>query len=105
MPTSRASSSKTAPEPPDRAKRHFAWVILGAAAGWIASLINKTNNQQGWIGNIVLGIVGGVVGGFLWGLITDSNGIDFSIGGLIIAVVGALIVSFLFSMLTGKRGV
>jgi len=81
------------------------WIVLGALAGWIASLINKTNQQQGWIGNIVLGIVGALVGGFLWNLIADEdNAIDFSIGSLIIAVVGALIVSFLFARLTGRRG-
>lgn len=82
------------------------WIVLGALAGWIASLINKTNREQGWIGNIILGIVGALVGGFLWNLITDSdNVIDFSIGSLIIAIIGALIVSWLWSMVTGRRGV
>jgi len=82
------------------------WIVLGAIAGWLASLINKSNSSQGWIGNIVLGIVGALVGGFLWNLITGSDSsIDFSIGSLIIAVVGALIVSYLYSMITGRRGV
>lgn len=82
------------------------WVVLGAIAGWIASLINKTNREQSWIGNIVLGIIGALVGGFLWNLITDSdNVIDFSIGSLIIAIIGALIVSYLWTMITGRRGV
>jgi len=82
------------------------WLVLGALAGWLASLINKTNREQGWIGNIILGIVGALVGGFLWNLITDSDGVvDFTVGSLILAVIGALIVSYLFSMLTGKRGV
>jgi uncharacterized membrane protein YeaQ/YmgE (transglycosylase-associated protein family) len=82
------------------------WIVLGAIAGWIASLINKTNQEQGWIGNIILGIVGALVGGFLWNLITDSdNVIDFSIGSLIIAIIGALIVSWIWSMITGRRGV
>jgi uncharacterized membrane protein YeaQ/YmgE (transglycosylase-associated protein family) len=82
------------------------WIVLGAVAGWLASLINKTNQSQGWIGNIVLGIVGALVGGFLWNLIADEdNVIGFSIGSLIIAVIGALIVSYLFTLLTGRRGV
>ena len=82
------------------------WIVLGAVAGWLASLINKSNNQQGWIGNIVLGIVGALVGGFLWNLITGSdNAIEFSIGSLIIAVIGALIVSYVWTLVTGKRGV
>ena len=82
------------------------WLIFGAVAGWLASLINRTNREQGWIGNIVLGIVGALVGGFLWNLITDADGsLDFTVGSLIIAVVGALIVSYLFTLVTGKRGV
>lgn len=84
------------------------WLILGAVAGWLASLINKTDREQGWIGNIILGIVGALVGGFLWNLIAGEDGdsiIDFSIGSLILAVIGALIVSYVFSMVTGKRGV
>lgn len=82
------------------------WIVLGALAGWIASLITKTNREQGWLGNIVLGIVGALVGGFLWNLITDEdNVIDFSIGSLIIAVIGALIVSYLYTLVTGRRGV
>lgn len=82
------------------------WIILGAIAGWLASLINRTNDSQGWIGNIVLGIVGALVGGFLWNLITgEDDVIHFSIGSLIIAVIGALIVSYLYTLITGKRGV
>jgi uncharacterized membrane protein YeaQ/YmgE (transglycosylase-associated protein family) len=82
------------------------WIILGALAGWLASLINKTNREQGWLGNIVLGIVGALVGGFVWNLLTDSDGtIDLSIGSLILAVLGALLVSAVYSRVTGKRGV
>ena len=82
------------------------WVILGALAGWLASLINKTNREQGWIGNIVLGIAGALVGGFLWNLITDADGsVDFTVGSLIIAVIGALIVSYIYTKVTGDRGI
>ena len=82
------------------------WLIFGALAGWLASLINGTNREQGWIGNIVLGIVGALVGGFLYSLISgDGFDTGFNIGSLIVAVVGALIVSWLFSMLTGRKAV
>ena len=39
------------------------WIIFGALAGWIASKIVGTDAQQGWILNIVMGIVGAIVGG------------------------------------------
>jgi len=81
------------------------WIVLGALAGWIASLINKTNREQGWIGNIVLGVVGALVGGFLWNLISDDDAVDFSIGSLSLAVIGALLVSAAYTRLTGRRGV
>ena len=81
------------------------WIVLGALAGWIASLINQTNREQGWIGNVVLGVVGALVGGFLWNLISDDDAVDFSIGSLILAVLGALLVSAVYTRVTGKRGV
>jgi uncharacterized membrane protein YeaQ/YmgE (transglycosylase-associated protein family) len=82
------------------------WLIFGALAGWLASLINGTNREQGWIGNIVLGIIGALVGGFLYSLIADGDfDAGFNIGSLIVAIIGALIVSWAFSMLTGRRAV
>ena len=41
------------------------WIIFGALAGWVASMKLKTNDEQGPIGNIVVGIVGALLGGFL----------------------------------------
>jgi uncharacterized membrane protein YeaQ/YmgE (transglycosylase-associated protein family) len=82
------------------------WLIFGALAGWLASKIVGTDAQQGWIMNIVMGIIGAFVGGFIWSLISSDDGIaDFSIGGLILAILGAVIVSFAIGALTGKRTV
>lgn len=81
----------------------IAWIILGAAAGWIASKINGTDDQQGWIMNIVMGIAGALIGGFIWGIFDDGFTIDFSIGSLILAIIGALILSWAISMFTRRR--
>jgi uncharacterized membrane protein YeaQ/YmgE (transglycosylase-associated protein family) len=74
----------------------IAWIIFGALAGWITSMIAGTNEEQGWLMNIVLGIAGAIVGGFIWGLLTDGEfDAGFNIGSLIIAIAGGLIISYL----------
>jgi uncharacterized membrane protein YeaQ/YmgE (transglycosylase-associated protein family) len=80
------------------------WLIFGAVAGWIASKINGTDDQQGWIMNIALGLGGAVVGGLLWGLITDRDEIlEFSWGGLLLAIIGALILSWAAGFIMKRR--
>lgn len=49
------------------------WIIFGAIAGWIASMIMGTNARQGLVGDILLGIVGAVIGGFLMNLLGASG--------------------------------
>lgn len=82
------------------------WILFGALAGWIASKINNTDDEQGWIGNIVLGIVGAFVGGFVYNLISgDDFNASFSIGSLIVAIIGALIFSWALGLITGRKAV
>jgi len=42
------------------------WIVFGALVGWIASIIMKTNAEQGAILNIIVGIIGAVLGGWLF---------------------------------------
>ena len=51
------------------------WIIFGALAGWIASVIMKTDNSQGTMMDIIMGIVGSVVGGLLMNSVGQS-GVD-----------------------------
>lgn len=79
------------------------WVVIGAVAGWLASLIMGTNERQGCIMNIVLGIVGALVGGFVWGLITGDDFVaEFSIGTLLIATLGAVIILAIYRAVSGR---
>ncbi len=41
------------------------WIIVGGIIGWLASLIMKTDAQQGVLLNVVVGIIGAVLGGWL----------------------------------------
>ncbi len=65
-------------------------LIVGGIAGWLASMLMRTNGQQGIILNIVVGIIGGLLGGFLLPMLGLSLGAGW-IGYLITALIGAVI--------------
>lgn len=80
------------------------WILFGALAGWIASKIMGTDAQQGWLGNIIVGVVGALVGGWLVGILLPGTGpsTGFNLSGLIVAILGAVVVLFIYNMLTGR---
>ncbi len=65
-------------------------IIVGAAAGWIASMIMKKDVQMGALANIIVGIVGGVIGRFVLGLVNIQAG-GGVLPSLIVGVLGAVI--------------
>lgn len=70
------------------------WLILGGVIGWLASMLMKTNDQQGMFLNVVVGIVGAMLGGWFIsplvgiGTINQDN---FSMGAMLVSLVGAVI--------------
>jgi uncharacterized membrane protein YeaQ/YmgE (transglycosylase-associated protein family) len=67
------------------------WVILGAVAGWLASVITGRNSRMGCLSNIIIGVLGAVIGGFLVNLLGGEGAIAFNLKGLGIAVLGAVV--------------
>lgn len=80
------------------------WIVFGALVGWIASIIMKTNEEQGAIGNIIVGIVGAFIGGGLSSLLGGPDVSGFDLGSLIIATIGAVILLFFVQMFRGRAG-
>lgn len=70
------------------------WIIFGAIAGWIASVIMKTDSSQGTVKDIVMGIIGAIVGGFLMGLVGQSGVNGFNLYSMAVAVIGAIVVIY-----------
>ncbi len=72
----------------------IAIIIVGGVLGWLASIIMKTDAQQGILLNVVVGIVGAILGGLVLapfiggGSITDGN---FSLPSLLVSLLGAVI--------------
>ena len=70
------------------------WLVMGGIIGWIASIIMRTNAQQGIFLNIIVGIVGAFLGDWLGGMLgfgSSINSGDFSLSGLLTSLGGAII--------------
>lgn len=67
----------------------ISWIIMGGIVGWVASLIMKTDAQQGIILNILLGIIGAIFGGWLMSIIGKSGVDGFNTYSFLVALLGA----------------
>lgn len=79
------------------------WVIFGALVGWIASLIMGTNEEQGGLANIAVGILGAVVGGYAARAFGTSGVTGFNLTSFLVALTGAVILIGLYKLVTGGR--
>jgi len=78
------------------------WLVLGLISGFIASkLVNKAG--EGFIIDVVLGIVGAVVGGWLFNFMGHSGVTGFNIYSMFVAVVGAVVVLVVYHALFRRR--
>jgi uncharacterized membrane protein YeaQ/YmgE (transglycosylase-associated protein family) len=78
------------------------WIIFGLICGFIASkIVNKEG--EGFLVDVVLGIVGALVGGFVFTQLGAVGVTGFNIYSMVVAVIGAIIVLFLYHALTGRR--
>jgi len=81
------------------------WLVVGGVIGWIASIIMRTNAQQGMFLNVVVGIVGSVLGGWflspLFGVSTINQN-NFSMPALLVSLLGAVILLAMVNLV--RRG-
>ncbi|NML07784.1 GlsB/YeaQ/YmgE family stress response membrane protein [Sphingomonas sp. G-3-2-10] len=76
------------------------WLVIGGVVGWLASLVMRTDGQQGIFLNIVVGVIGAFVGGLLFGGSineTPTNPMAF-----IVSLVGAIILLAIVNLV--RRG-
>lgn len=75
------------------------WLLLGLIAGWLASIVMKTDNQQGSLTDIILGVVGAFVGGFLMNFFGATGVTGFNIYSILVATLGAVVLIWVGRML------
>ena len=81
------------------------WLVVGGLIGWVASMIMRTDGQQGVILNVVVGIVGALLGGWFLAPMFGTGTInqnDFSIAGLGVSLLGAIILLAIVNLV--RRG-
>jgi uncharacterized membrane protein YeaQ/YmgE (transglycosylase-associated protein family) len=82
----------------------LSWIVLGAVAGWIASLIvNRTG--EGLMLDIILGIVGGLIGGWAFAAMGSTGVTGFNLWSLFVAVIGAVAVLLIYHTVVRRTGV
>jgi uncharacterized membrane protein YeaQ/YmgE (transglycosylase-associated protein family) len=76
----------------------LSWVVFGALAGWVASIIVGRNSRQGCLMNIIVGVAGAFVGGFLSDrLFGEAVMFTWSWRSFGIAVLGAVLLLVIFT--------
>jgi uncharacterized membrane protein YeaQ/YmgE (transglycosylase-associated protein family) len=80
----------------------LAWVFLGLIAGFIASkIVNKQG--EGFVLDVVLGVVGAVVGGFLFTRMGATGVTGFNLYSVFVSLIGAIIVLVAYHALVARR--
>jgi uncharacterized membrane protein YeaQ/YmgE (transglycosylase-associated protein family) len=81
----------------------LAWLIVGAVAGWLASMVMSTDRQQGLLMDIVIGILGAMLGGFLFNQFGAAGVTGFNIWSIFVAFIGAVALLAVVRLLNGRR--
>lgn len=79
----------------------MSWIIsliIGGIVGWLASIVMKTNDQMGWIANVLVGVGGSILGYWIAGLLGIA---PTGILRFVVAVGGAVLLIFIL----GKLGI
>lgn len=71
------------------------WIVIGGLAGWIASIIMRTNASQGILMDVVMGVIGAVVGGFLMGAFGQPGVTGFNLYSILVAIGGSIVVIYI----------
>lgn len=81
------------------------WIVIGGVIGWLASLVMRTDAQQGMFLNVIVGIVGALLGGWLLAPLFGTGTInqdDFSVSSLLVSFLGAIVLLMIVNLF--RRG-
>jgi uncharacterized membrane protein YeaQ/YmgE (transglycosylase-associated protein family) len=77
------------------------WLNIGGICGWLASIIMRTDGQQGIILNVVVGIVGSVIANFIFNK-QGLNGAPLDLNAFLWSLLGAIVLLAIVNLV--RRG-
>jgi uncharacterized membrane protein YeaQ/YmgE (transglycosylase-associated protein family) len=77
----------------------ISWIVVGGLAGWIASMIMGTNERQGCLMNIIVGIIGSFIGGFVMSFFGGRGVTRLDIPSILVAIIGSVILLWIVKAL------
>ncbi|WP_338501257.1 GlsB/YeaQ/YmgE family stress response membrane protein [Sphingomonas kaistensis] len=77
------------------------WLIVGGICGWLASIVMRTDGQQGIFLNIIVGIIGAALAGFLLGGAASLNN-GLTIESFLYSLLGAIVLLAIVNLV--RRG-
>lgn len=79
----------------------LATIVLGGVAGWLGSMLMHTDESQGIILNVIVGIIGAYIGGYIFGLLGYAGTTGFNFYSLGVSVVGSVVFIWLLKLIRG----
>ncbi|MGI6562118.1 MAG: GlsB/YeaQ/YmgE family stress response membrane protein [Clostridia bacterium] len=79
----------------------ISWIIVGALAGWLGSILAGKNSEMGGFANVVVGILGAFIGGLIMRLFGIDGITGFNIWSIIVATLGAFLLLFIVKKAKG----
>lgn len=78
------------------------WIIIGALAGWIASMVTGNNKKMGAGANILVGTIGAFIGGIVMNILGGTGVTGFNLWSLFVATIGAIILLLIVNAVRKK---
>lgn len=73
------------------------WMIVGALAGWLSSILVGKNARKGCVGNVVVGVIGAFIGGLVMRIFGFDGITGFNLWSILVATLGAVILLFILN--------
>jgi len=76
------------------------WLVVGGVAGWLASIVMRTDGQQGLLLNVIVGIIGAVIAGWIFGAGINQA---VTVMTFIYSVIGAIVLLAVLNLINRGR--